>query len=78
MSEKDALKFLVDVLTGFIQLIKHGIIHRDLKPANILIDKGVSTFYKVRFSNWLILALQSVSITSSEICSPHWWELPST
>jgi len=43
MPEKDALKFLTDILTGFIQLIKNGIIHRDLKPANILIDKGVNT-----------------------------------
>lgn len=41
MSEKDAFKFIVDMLHGFVQLIKHGIIHRDLKPANILIDKGV-------------------------------------
>lgn len=44
MSEKDALKFLTDVLTGFVQLIKNGVIHRDLKPANILIDKGVNRF----------------------------------
>lgn len=42
LAEKEAVKFIVDVLTGFLQLIKHGIIHRDLKPANILIDKGVS------------------------------------
>lgn len=43
MPEKDALKIIVDILTGFTQLIKNGIIHRDLKPANILIDKGVYT-----------------------------------
>ena len=30
-------KFLIDILTGFIELIRKGIIHRDLKPANILI-----------------------------------------
>lgn len=41
MPEKDAVKFMIDILNGFIQLIKNGIIHRDLKPANILIDKGV-------------------------------------
>lgn len=41
MNEKDGVKFMIDMLTGFIQLIKNGIIHRDLKPANILIDKGV-------------------------------------
>ncbi|CAD8197134.1 unnamed protein product [Paramecium octaurelia] len=40
MPEKDAVKFMIDILNGFIQLIKNGIIHRDLKPANILIDKG--------------------------------------
>ena len=39
LPEKEAIKFLVDVLNGFTQLIKNGIIHRDLKPANILIDK---------------------------------------
>ncbi|KAM3142202.1 hypothetical protein pb186bvf_005611 [Paramecium bursaria] len=41
LPEKEAIKFLVDVLKGFLQLIKHGIIHRDLKPANILIHQGV-------------------------------------
>ncbi|CAK66613.1 unnamed protein product (macronuclear) [Paramecium tetraurelia] len=40
LSEKEAIKFLVDVLNGFTQLIKNGITHRDLKPANILIDKA--------------------------------------
>ncbi|CAD8048740.1 unnamed protein product [Paramecium primaurelia] len=44
LTEKEAIKFLVDVLTGFTQLIKNGIIHRDLKPANILLDK---TTYKL-------------------------------
>lgn len=45
MTEKEVLEFLIDILNGFTQLIKHGIIHRDLKPANILIilnDKGRS------------------------------------
>lgn len=37
MSEKEATRIVVDILSGFIQLIKNGIIHRDLKPANILI-----------------------------------------
>jgi len=41
LPEKEALRFMIDILNGFIQLIKNGIIHRDLKPANILIDKGV-------------------------------------
>lgn len=40
LPEAEALKFLTDILNGFIQLISNGIIHRDLKPANILIDKG--------------------------------------
>lgn len=40
--------------------------------------KGYPHFINVRFSNWLILASQSVSIISNEICSPRWWELPST
>lgn len=41
LPEKEAIKFLVDVLNGFTQLIKNGIIHRDLKPANIILDKTV-------------------------------------
>jgi calcium-dependent protein kinase len=34
------MKLLVDLLLGFIELIKNGIIHRDLKPENILIHDG--------------------------------------
>ncbi len=34
------MKFFVDVLTGFLELVANGIIHRDLKPANILIHEG--------------------------------------
>ena len=41
MSEKEATRIVVDILSGFIQLIKNGIIHRDLKPANILIHQGI-------------------------------------
>lgn len=40
LAENEALHVLKDILTGFVQLIKHGILHRDLKPANILIEKG--------------------------------------
>ncbi len=29
-----------DILSGFIELLKHGVIHRDLKPENILIHQG--------------------------------------
>lgn len=32
---------MVDILTGFQELIKHGVIHRDLKPANILIKTDI-------------------------------------
>lgn len=55
MPEKEALRFMIDILNGFIQLIKNGIIHRDLKPANILIDKGVNHSHNIRYTNWLIL-----------------------
>jgi len=34
------MKFFVDVLLGFMELVQNGIIHRDLKPANILINQG--------------------------------------
>jgi serine/threonine protein kinase len=29
---------MLDILNGFVELIKHDIIHGDLKPANILIN----------------------------------------
>lgn len=36
----EIVQFFVDVLLGFMELVKKGIIHRDLKPANILINSG--------------------------------------
>lgn len=52
LPEKEAVKFLVDVLNGFTQLIKNGIIHRDLKPANIILDKTVNfKFLTFRHTN---------------------------
>lgn len=39
--EDQAKKVLIDVLNGFIELVKNGIIHRDLKPENILISNDV-------------------------------------
>ena len=36
MDEKSALHYMIGLLTGFSELIKHGIIHRDIKPSNIL------------------------------------------
>ena len=40
----ESFKFMTDILTGFIELIKNGIMHRDLKPANILINEDT---YKI-------------------------------
>lgn len=40
----------MDVLLGFMELVKKGIIHRDLKPANILINKGVYKIAGIHFS----------------------------
>lgn len=31
------MKYLIQILNGFGELVKNGIIHRDLKPENILI-----------------------------------------
>ncbi|EAS04850.2 kinase domain protein (macronuclear) [Tetrahymena thermophila SB210] len=38
LPEQEAKQVLVDILNGFLELLKHGIIHRDLKPENILIQ----------------------------------------
>lgn len=38
--EPEAVNILVDVLKGFLDLIKNGIVHRDVKPENILIHDG--------------------------------------
>ena len=38
LEEKEAKQVLVQILSGFLELLKHGIIHRDLKPENILIS----------------------------------------
>lgn len=53
--EKDACKFLHQILSGVDYLHKHGICHRDLKPENLLMDDynnikivdfGLSNTYK--------------------------------
>ena len=41
IEEKEAIKIWIDLLEGFIELVKKGIIHRDLKPANILKHKNI-------------------------------------
>ena len=41
MGEKKALEVLKHILSGFVDLLKHGIIHRDLKPQNILIKNNI-------------------------------------
>jgi len=53
LDEKEAKQVLVNLLSGFLELLKHGIIHRDLKPENILIstkNKQVTDLYLVSFS----------------------------
>lgn len=40
LQEKDALKFLKEIMSGFEYLNQREITHRDLKPANILIKNG--------------------------------------
>lgn len=41
MPEEEAKEVLINLLSGFTELLKHGIIHRDLKPENILASKGM-------------------------------------
>ncbi|CAD8204215.1 unnamed protein product [Paramecium pentaurelia] len=40
LQQDEAIKMMLDLLRGFLELIQNGIIHRDVKPANILISKG--------------------------------------
>jgi serine/threonine protein kinase len=35
----DHYHLLIDILRGFLLMVKKGIIHRDIKPANILLHK---------------------------------------
>ena len=35
------MKFLIQILNGFGELVKNGITHRDLKPENILIKDEI-------------------------------------
>jgi serine/threonine protein kinase len=44
LTESESIGVLKDILSGFIELLKHGVIHRDLKPENLLIHEGV---YKI-------------------------------
>jgi serine/threonine protein kinase len=39
--EEEAKNILIDVLSGFKELLKAGVVHRDLKPENILINDGL-------------------------------------
>ncbi|CAK84542.1 unnamed protein product (macronuclear) [Paramecium tetraurelia] len=41
LNEKEAIKILRDILSGYQILLKYGIVHRDIKPANILNSNGV-------------------------------------
>ncbi|KAL4453755.1 hypothetical protein ABPG74_009651 [Tetrahymena malaccensis] len=44
LSEQEIIKFLVQFLNGYRELLKNNIIHRDIKPQNILIHNDI---YKI-------------------------------
>ena len=52
-TEPDILRFLKDMLSGYLVLIANNIIHRDLKPKNILINKGVFKISDFGFSRFV-------------------------
>lgn len=56
MDEKSAIHYMVGLLTGFSELIRHGIIHRDIKPSNILMkgnEVKIADFGLSRYSDTL-------------------------
>lgn len=40
LSEEEAIKYMRQIITGYLNFASKQIIHRDLKPANILITKA--------------------------------------
>lgn len=41
LPEKDAVRYLSQIMAGFQYLVEREITHRDLKPANILLKEGI-------------------------------------
>jgi serine/threonine protein kinase len=58
IGEKEAKKYLRDIMNGAMYLHTNGIIHRDLKPANILLKDGVCKLSDFGFAK---------SLTSEEV-----------
>lgn len=54
LKEEESLNILINILQGFLVLIKNGIIHRDLKPANILKNGEVRILDKANIKNYKI------------------------
>ena len=44
------MKYLIQILNGFGQLVKNGVIHRDLKPENIMIKDDILKIADFGFS----------------------------
>jgi len=40
INAKEAIKIILQIMTGYLCMRAEGLVHRDIKPANIIFDKN--------------------------------------